>query len=187
MVVTRPLPPWHPGIPAYVDNAFRARIKVRYAVRVHKAVLEEKRRSAAAEHVVIHRFLDDFESEDHAALGDDYASDSEDLFFDCNDDDAPVNNHLNDAAHRVWKVVSLRKGQVDCLSRILFDESSGGKLLYVAPTGSDKSLTLRMVGTFTGGVCLVIVPLLALTADQMFAITKAIQTYASFEAHHMDE
>ena len=185
MAVTRPLPQWHPGSFAYIDNCFRARIKVNYAVRVHRFVQEEKRRLMEEERHEVHRFLDDFTDGDG-----DCSSVDDDDFFDCEssiESNASVVDHLNDAANRVWKVPSLRKEQSACLERILFHDSSRGKVLNIAPTGSGKSLTLRMVGTFTAGISIVFVPLLALTADQMAAIKKAVQKHASFEAHHMDE
>ena len=45
-----------------------------------------------------------------------------------------------------------------------------------------------MIDTFTEGICicLVFVPLLALTADQMRAIKNAIQKEPAFEAHHIN-
>ena len=186
MAVTRPLPPWHPGPLAYIDNAFRALIKTKHAIRVYRFMQAEKRRLLEVESVVVHRFLDDY----HEGDGDNDAAADEDEYFDCEsslDSNASLIDHLNDAAQRVWDVPSLRKEQSSCLERILFEDSCGGKVLNIAPTGSGKSLTLRMVGTFTGGVCVVFVPLLALTADQMHAIKSADQRYASFEAVHMDE
>ena len=44
-----------------------------------------------------------------------------------------------------------------------------------------------MVTLFVGGIVLVIVPLLLLTADQMAKIRMALQVEGSVEAHHIDE
>ena len=44
-----------------------------------------------------------------------------------------------------------------------------------------------MVASFSGGIVLVIVPLLSLTADQMAKIRVALQIEGSVEAHHLDE
>ena len=53
--------------------------------------------------------------------------------------------------------------------------------------GGGKSHILRMIATMVQGIVLVIVPLLALTADAMAKIKEAIQHYGSVEAHHLDE
>ena len=44
-----------------------------------------------------------------------------------------------------------------------------------------------MVATMVNGVILVIIPLLALTSDQISNITTAIQDHGSMEAHHLDD
>ena len=44
-----------------------------------------------------------------------------------------------------------------------------------------------MVATMVNGVILVIIPLLALTADQISNTTTAIQDHGSEEAHHLDD
>ena len=52
-------------------------------------------------------------------------------------------------------------------------------------TGSGESHILHMIGTFTDGIVLVIiVPFLALSADQMAKITEALQSHGSVSAIH---
>ena len=105
MAVTRPLPPWHPGPLAYIDNAFRALIKTKHAIRVYRFMQAEKRRLLEVESVVVHRFLDDY----HEGDGDNDAAADEDEYFDCEsslDSNASLIDHLNDAAQRVWDVPS---------------------------------------------------------------------------------
>jgi len=46
---------------------------------------------------------------------------------------------------------------------------------------------MQMTLTIFAGIALVIVPLLALTADQVEKIKRAVQTDGSVEAHHIDE
>ena len=62
-----------------------------------------------------------------------------------------------------------------------------GKLLVVDQTASGKSYILRMIATMVGGIILVIVPLLSLTADRMEKVRVALQCHGSIEAHHIDE
>ena len=44
-----------------------------------------------------------------------------------------------------------------------------------------------MVATMVNGITIVIIPLLALTADQMANLIKAVQLHGSVEAHHLDD
>jgi len=62
-----------------------------------------------------------------------------------------------------------------------------GKLLVVDRTGGGKSHILRLVATMVNGIILVIVPLLALSADQMANIIGAIRDFVSSEGHHLGE
>ena len=73
------------------------------------------------------------------------------------------------------------------METICFSEECDGKLIVIDRTGSGKSHILRMVATMTGGIILVIVPLLSLTADQMAKIRVALMSEGSVEAHHADE
>ena len=68
-------------------------------------------------------------------------------------------------AHRVYGVPSLRPRQVEAAAKIMFDSECRGRLLVVDRTGSGKSLILQTVAMCVGGITLVIVPLLSLTAN----------------------
>ena len=76
-------------------------------------------------------------------------------------------DNLNYGSSCVWTTPTCRPKQEEAVETIIFLEVCGSKLLVVDRTGSGKSHILRMTATFVGGVILVIVPLLALTADQM--------------------
>ena len=62
--------------------------------------------------------------------------------------------------------------------------AGGGDCLVLMPTGGGKSLTMQMALTMTTGIAIIIVPLLALTADQVEKINRASQKYGSVEASH---
>ena len=51
-------------------------------------------------------------------------------------------------------------------------------------TGLGKSHILRMVALFVGGIVLVIMPILLLTADQMAKIRVGLQIEGFVEANH---
>ena len=93
----------------------------------------------------------------------------------------------NSAASRVWRTVALRPQQHKAVDKILHDMDGDGKLLLVERTGGGKSLTMQMVLTMIGGIALIIVPLLALTADQVEKIRRANRSFGSVEAHHTDD
>mmetsp|Transcript_19494 Transcript_19494/g.46770 ORF Transcript_19494/g.46770 Transcript_19494/m.46770 type:complete len:83 (+) Transcript_19494:1628-1876(+) len=81
----------------------------------------------------------------------------------------------------------MQSKQQIAVHRSLHDEDADGKLLFVDRTGSGKSLTMQMVLTMTPGIAIIIVPLLALTADQVEKMKRASQKYGSVEAHHIDD
>ena len=82
---------------------------------------------------------------------------------------------------------SLRPRQDEAITRIAFDPRSGGKLIVVDRTGGAKSLVLAMTAIVVGGVTIVIVPLLALMADQRTRLNAAVQQYGAVSAIHLDE
>ena len=90
-------------------------------------------------------------------------------------------------AHRVYGVPSLRPRQVEAAAKIMFDSECRGRLLVVDRTGSGKSLILQTVATCVGGITLVIVPLLSLTANQLSRLELAGQNHGSVKAVHLDE
>ena len=86
--------------------------------------------------------------------------------------DAPFADHLDEASRERWSTPSCRPAQLAAVDTILFSEACRGKLLVVDRTGGRKSHILRMIATFVGGIVLVIVPLLTLTADQLAKPTR---------------
>ena len=88
---------------------------------------------------------------------------------------------------KVWGVPSLCEDQVSAIDKLLFDKDADGKMLGVAHTSSSKSHILQMVGSMVGGMWLIIVPLLSLTADTMAKMEEHVDTKGSIETHHLDE
>ncbi|MDT0214420.1 ATP-dependent DNA helicase RecQ [Rothia sp. ARF10] len=62
----------------------------------------------------------------------------------------------------------LRPGQEDAIAALL----DGHDVLLVSPTGSGKSLTYQVAGLLSGGLTVVVSPLLALQQDQVDALTE---------------
>ncbi|MFW5472223.1 RecQ family ATP-dependent DNA helicase [Knoellia sp. CPCC 206450] len=62
----------------------------------------------------------------------------------------------------------LRPGQEDAIAALL----DGQDVLLVSPTGSGKSLTYQVAGLLSGGLTIVVSPLLALQQDQVDALTE---------------
>jgi hypothetical protein len=101
--------------------------------------------------------------------------------------DATNEEIINEASSRVWGVPFLRPFQMMAVLKILFDVRCKKKLLLVDRTGGGKSHILRMIASLTGGIWLVIIPLLSLTADTKAKMEEANEDYGSVEVHHMDE
>ena len=59
--------------------------------------------------------------------------------------------------------------------------------MLVDCTGGGKSHILQTIATFVGGIIVVIVPLLALTVDQMAKIEEALQDCGSVSAVHLNK
>ena len=73
------------------------------------------------------------------------------------------------------------------LFRCVDPSFSDSKLILVTRTGSGKSHVTRTLGVMMGGVTVIFVPLLSLSADQMAKMEAAKQCFGSVETHHCDE
>ena len=92
----------------------------------------------------------------------------------------------NSGSSCVWRTKAMRPPQHKRVDKSIHDTDGDGKLLLVERTGGGKSLTMQMVLTMTAGIALILVPLLALTADQVEKIWRANSSFGSVEAHHID-
>ena len=88
--------------------------------------------------------------------------------------DAPLVEHLNADAWQIFRVRSLRPKQEQAITMIVADPLCAGKLIVVDHTGRGKSIVLYMTAFTVTGITLIIVPLLALTANQMARIKKVV-------------
>ena len=61
------------------------------------------------------------------------------------------------------------------------------KVAFFARTGYGKTHFVRVLGCLLGGVVVIIVPLLSLSADQIKKMLGANNDHGSVEAHHLDE
>eukprot|EP00978_Attheya_sp_CCMP212_P024220 scaffold75818_cov54-Attheya_sp.AAC.1 len=61
------------------------------------------------------------------------------------------------------------------------------KVLSVQANGKGKYLCMQTAGTILRGVTLVIVPLLALGADQVTKISRVNQAYGGVHGYHLDD
>ena len=91
--------------------------------------------------------------------------------------DAPIPAQLAYAAAKVFGKSALRPRQVIAVNKLVYCQSSKGKLLVVNRTGGGKSLILSLAAVMVGGISLVIIPLLALTANQMSKLKEAISDH----------
>ena len=101
--------------------------------------------------------------------------------------DAPIPAQLSYAAAKVFGKFVLRPRQVTAVHKLVYCKSSEGKLLVVDRTGGGKSLILSLAAVMVGGITYVIIPLLALTANQMAKLKEALTDDGAIEVHHLDE
>lgn len=101
--------------------------------------------------------------------------------------DAPIPAQLSYAAAKVFGKFVLRPRQVTAVHKLVYCKSSEGKLLVVDRTGGGKSLILSLAAVMVGGITYVIIPLLALTANQMAKLKEALTDDGAIEVHHLEE
>ena len=101
--------------------------------------------------------------------------------------DASFSAHLNSGLSRVFRTPSLRPMQQVAINSIICDPAPDGKLIVVGRTGGGNSLILFMTVNSVGGILLVVILLLSLTANQLSRIKKAAQGYGIITAHHLDD
>jgi hypothetical protein len=77
--------------------------------------------------------------------------------------------------------------QIDAVTSLVDVDVCGGKLLLIVKTGAGKSHVMRTTGVLLGGVCLIIMPLLALGSDQVSKLTSASQAFGPVQYFHLDE
>eukprot|EP00978_Attheya_sp_CCMP212_P015459 scaffold39906_cov57-Attheya_sp.AAC.3 len=74
--------------------------------------------------------------------------------------------------------------QIDAVTSLV--NVRGGKLLLVVKTDAGKSHVMWTTGIILGGVCLIIMPLLALGSDQVSKkLTSASQAFGAVEYFHI--
>ena len=174
-----PLPfaiPWYGIYTEAVDAVWLSRVILAHAAELTEAVraLEEVRR--AEEPPELLRFEDVLADAPAAADGT-VACDNGLV-----ESSAPLPDLLASGARCVFGVPSLRPRQEEAVTRILFEPGTGCKLLLVERTGGGKSVVLAMVAVTAAGVAIVVVPLLALTADQQSRLDRAVQRFGPFRA-----
>eukprot|EP00978_Attheya_sp_CCMP212_P039705 scaffold208925_cov31-Attheya_sp.AAC.1 len=76
----------------------------------------------------------------------------------------------------VWSMFPTQM-QIDAVTSLVDVDVCGGKLLLIVKTGAGKSHVMRTTGVLLGGVCLIIMPLLALGSDQVSKLTSASQAF----------
>ncbi len=93
----------------------------------------------------------------------------------------------NNAFLPLWRAIEKCPQQHKAVEKIAKDKECKGKLLLIDHTGRGRSLTMQVTLALFAAIALVIVPFLALTADQVKKIKHAVQTHGLVEAQHIDE
>eukprot|EP00978_Attheya_sp_CCMP212_P022958 scaffold69443_cov58-Attheya_sp.AAC.1 len=97
-----------------------------------------------------------------------------------------VQAHCWSFARDVWSMHP-KEMQIPALTSLVDVDVSGGKVLLVVKTGAGKSHVMRTTGVLLGGVCLIIMLLLALGSDQVVKLHTANQEFGSVKYFHLDK
>ena len=100
--------------------------------------------------------------------------------------DAVLDEATTSCSREIWGQPALRPNQLTACRRLV-DPGKPTSLLLVERTGGGKTHVTRVVGAIERGIVLVIVPLLALSADQLKKFKSANQAYGAVDAFHIDE
>jgi hypothetical protein len=101
-------------------------------------------------------------------------------------DPSTLISHAGAASAGVWPVDALRSGQADTLAK-LFDPSTPSQLIVCERTGSGKTHIVRTAGVMVRGVVVIIIPLLALSADVHERFTCGLDRFGTVSAYHLDD
>ena len=102
-------------------------------------------------------------------------------------EESSLRKGIRHVAKELLGVPDMREEQVDATARCLDKSICGSKVLMVLRTGSGKSLVMQTAGIMMGGICLMIVPLLSLSADQVSKMRSIPQTEGMVDAMNLDE
>mmetsp|Transcript_31075 Transcript_31075/g.69711 ORF Transcript_31075/g.69711 Transcript_31075/m.69711 type:complete len:694 (-) Transcript_31075:1581-3662(-) len=94
---------------------------------------------------------------------------------------------IRHVAKELLGVSDMRQEQVDATTRCLDKSICDSKVLMVLRTGSGKSLVMQTAGIMMGGICLMIIPLLSLSADQLSKMRDIPQEEGMVDAINLDE
>ena len=97
-----------------------------------------------------------------------------------------LDEHIRDASAGAWDVPDLRPLQRDAI-RLVIRPDRPNQVLLVAVTSAGKTHVLRVVGHILGGICIIFIPLLTLSADVMAKFTAGDERWGSIEVQHLDE
>ena len=81
--------------------------------------------------------------------------------------DAAFFDHLNNGSSQVWSTPQCLPNQENAVETIIHGEECRVKLLVIDRTALGKSHILQMISTMLGGIVLLIVLILLITANQM--------------------
>ena len=115
--------------PLFLDTAFRKVITTKYASLLLRSQKVTNARRDADEQRRVLQFEDVNDEGDDAVSvysGESAAS------------TASARTHMNVGARRVWRKATMRSKQIEGVTKALFDESCGGKLLLVDRTGGGE-------------------------------------------------
>ena len=101
-------------------------------------------------------------------------------------DDDVLNGHMQQASNDVWNVPTLRPMQLEVVNALL-NPRLPNNIIAIHKTGGGKTHIIRVVGVMEGGIILIFIPLLTLSADVLIKFQNANDDYGDVNVQHLDE
>lgn len=101
-------------------------------------------------------------------------------------DEQELRRHITDCSRELWGVPTLRPRQLETIVSLL-DPRTDDHAVYVDGTGAGKSHAMHVLGGMLGGVSLIFIPLLNLSADVMAKFQTDNTDVGDVNVSHLDE
>ena len=97
-----------------------------------------------------------------------------------------LRDEIASCSRDLWGVDELRPRQLETIAT-LFDPRSPDRAIYVDGTGAGKSHAMRVAGGLIGGVTMIFIPLLTLSADVLEKFKTNNDVFGEVNVSHLDE
>ena len=121
-----------------------------------------------------------------AAMGSEIAAAATADPMDIDFDDARLRSEIAQCSRDLWGVPALRPRQMEAVATLL-NPRTADHAIYVDGTGAGKSHAMRVLDSMLGGITLIFIPLLTLSADVLEKFKTENDSFGDVDVSHLDE